>query len=45
VRVWHTDPKTSVDVVDYDSQGAKGGNAGRALAGGNIIVNDGRAHD
>jgi probable HAF family extracellular repeat protein len=43
VRIWHTDPKTSADVVDYDSLAAKGGNAGRALADGKIIVNDGRA--
>ena len=45
VKVWHTDPTTSADVVDYDSQAAKGEHGGRALAEGRIIVNDGGAHD
>jgi PKD repeat protein len=40
VKIWHTDPKTSADIVDYDSQAATGGNTGRALANGKIIVNN-----
>jgi probable HAF family extracellular repeat protein len=45
VRIWHTDPETSADVIDYDSQAATEENAGRALASGKIIVNDGRAQN
>jgi len=40
VKIWHTDPKTAADVVDYDSQAATGGHAARTLANGKIIVNN-----
>jgi probable HAF family extracellular repeat protein len=40
VKIWHTDPKTAADVVDYDGQAATGGNSGRTLANGKIIVNN-----
>lgn len=40
VKIWHTDPKSSADVVDYDSQAATGGHAGRPLANGKIIINN-----
>jgi hypothetical protein len=38
VRVWHTDPNTQADVVDYDTQDAASGSAGRPLAEGSIVV-------
>lgn len=38
VRIWHTDPKTSAEVVDYDSQTAASGSAGRPVVDAKIVV-------
>jgi probable HAF family extracellular repeat protein len=38
VKIWHTDPKTQAEVVDYDSQAGANGNAGRPLVEGSVMV-------
>lgn len=38
VKVWHTDPNTQAEVVDYDSQDTAGATAGRPVAEGSIVV-------
>lgn len=37
LKVWHVDPVTHKEVVDYDSQGARAGAAGGALVAGRIV--------
>ena len=38
VKIWHTDPKTQAEVVDYDSQTSAVNAAGHALVAGQIVV-------
>jgi probable HAF family extracellular repeat protein len=38
VKIWHTDPKTSAEVIDYDSQTATRGSAGRPVMDAKIVV-------
>jgi len=37
LKVWHADPVTHKEVVDYDSRGARAGAAGGALVAGRIL--------
>jgi probable HAF family extracellular repeat protein len=38
VKIWHTDPDTSAQVVDYDTADAGSGTAGHPVAEGSIVV-------
>jgi probable HAF family extracellular repeat protein len=38
VKIWHADPNTNAEVVDYDTRDAGSRNAGRPLAEGSIVV-------
>jgi probable HAF family extracellular repeat protein len=38
LKIWHTDPVTKAEVVDYDTQAGASGAAGRALVEGKIAV-------
>lgn len=37
LKIWHTDPATKTEVVDYDNQGARPGVAGGPLVEGRIL--------
>ena len=37
LKIWHTDPATKAEVVDYDNQGARAGVAGDSIVEGRIL--------